>query len=64
MFENRVSLPASIRGLRDGELDAVAAAFDAPPGGVFVHASGFIGGHATRDGVIAYALAAVKEGGK
>ena len=62
VFENRVSLPAAWRGLRDGDLDAAAAATcGAPPGGVFVHASGFIGGHVDREGVLAYARAALAE---
>ena len=64
VFENRVSLPAGWRGLRDGDLDAAAAKdCGAPAGGVFIHASGFIGGHATREGVVAYARAALKEAG-
>jgi uncharacterized UPF0160 family protein len=58
-FTNRVSLPEPLCGLRDGELDAAAAALGAPAGGVFIHTSGFIGGHATREGAKAYAVAAL-----
>lgn len=58
-FTNRVSLPEPLQGLRDGELDARAAPLGAPPGGVFIHASGFIGGHATVEGAKAYAVAAL-----
>lgn len=60
-FGNRLDLPC--KGQRDGELDEAAARLDppAPPGGVFVHVSGFIGGHATREGALCYARAALKE---
>ncbi|KAI9179425.1 hypothetical protein H9P43_004745 [Blastocladiella emersonii ATCC 22665] len=47
-FENRKPLPAAWRGLRDAALDAVTGV----PGGVFIHASGFIGGHKTREGAL------------
>ena len=59
-FGNRVDLPC--KGLRDTELDGAAALLDppAPPGGVFVHVAGFIGGHATREGALCYARAALK----
>ncbi|PHH67957.1 hypothetical protein CDD83_6329 [Cordyceps sp. RAO-2017] len=46
-FASRKPLPEAWRGLRDAELDAVAGV----PGCVFAHASGFIGGNATWDGV-------------
>jgi uncharacterized UPF0160 family protein len=39
-FENRKGLPEAWRGLRDEELSKASGV----PGGVFVHASGFIGG--------------------
>ncbi len=55
-FENRCSLPAAWRGLRGGALDALVGG---PPGAVFVHASGFIGGHATYEGVLDMALKAL-----
>ena len=59
-FGNRVDLPC--KGLRDAELDGAAALLDppAPAGGVFVHVAGFIGGHATREGALCYARAALK----
>ena len=49
-FENRKGLPEPWRGIRDQELDALLG--DAvEDGAVFVHASGFIGGHKTEAGV-------------
>jgi uncharacterized UPF0160 family protein len=54
-FENRRSLPAAWRGLRDAELDDVTG----QPGGIFVHAAGFIGGHKTVEGATAMAIAAL-----
>ena len=39
-FESRKALPEAWRGLRDDELSKVSGV----DGGVFVHASGFIGG--------------------
>ena len=56
-FENRLSLPAAWQGLRDEELSSVSGI----PGGIFVHASGFIGGNKTHDGVKAMASAAVEQ---
>lgn len=51
-FESRKALPEAWRGLRDDELSAVSGI----PGGIFVHASGFIGGSftlfVTRPGVM------------
>ncbi len=55
-FESRKPLPDAWRGLRDAELDAAAAL---EPGGVFVHASGFIGGHRTFDGALQMARKAL-----
>ena len=55
-FESRKALPAPWRGLRDGELDAVTGV----AGGVFVHAAGFIGGHATYEGALALARKALE----
>ncbi|KAJ3375486.1 hypothetical protein GGF31_004605 [Allomyces arbusculus] len=54
-FESRKPLPSKWRGLRDAALDAVTGV----PGGVFIHASGFIGGHKTREGAIKLAEMAV-----
>ncbi|KKK24957.1 UPF0160 domain protein [Aspergillus rambellii] len=58
-FVSRKPLPESWRGVRDADLDGVLAAESGAPkipeGAVFVHASGFIGGHQTREG--AYAMA-------
>ena len=49
-FENRKSLPEPWRGVRDAELDGILG--DAvEDGAIFVHASGFIGGHKTEAGV-------------
>ncbi|KAI8963788.1 metal-dependent protein hydrolase [Daldinia sp. FL1419] len=50
-FESRKALPEPWRGARDEQLDEVSGV----PGGVFVHASGFIGGSKTFDGVKALA---------
>ena len=58
-FTNRLGLLEPWRGLRDDALTA-AAAID---GCKFVHASGFIGGNATRDGALAMALKTI-EGSK
>ncbi|KAI5288679.1 hypothetical protein KEM52_001067 [Ascosphaera acerosa] len=62
-FESRLPLKESWRGVRDEALDGVMAqeAKEAgkdgvPPGAVFVHASGFIGGHKTREGALAMAV--------
>ncbi len=45
------SMPSEWWGLRDDKLSEVAGV----PGAVFCHASGFIGGHATYEGVLAMA---------
>lgn len=62
-FESRKPLPESWRGVRDEDLDSVLAAesekagqASIPPGAIFVHASGFIGGHKTKDGALAMAI--------
>lgn len=57
-FENRKSLPEPWRGVRDAELDALLGE-DVQDGAVFVHASGFIGGHKTEAGVRAMAALAL-----
>ena len=56
-FESRKALPDAWRGLRDEQLDDVAGV----PGGIFVHASGFIGGHRSREGVLGMARRALGE---
>ena len=56
-FENRLSLPAAWQGLRDEELSKESGI----PGGIFVHASGFIGGNKTHEGIRAMANAAVEQ---
>ncbi|KAF8072761.1 C27H6.8 [Scenedesmus sp. PABB004] len=54
-FEQRKGLPAAWRGLRDDALSEASGV----PGGVFVHAGGFIGGNATYDGALEMARRAV-----
>jgi uncharacterized UPF0160 family protein len=54
-FDSRKALPEAWRGLRDEQLSAVTGV----PGGIFVHASGFIGGCATEAGATAMAIAAL-----
>ncbi|RMZ75908.1 hypothetical protein DV738_g5250, partial [Chaetothyriales sp. CBS 135597] len=57
-FQNRKGLPEAWRGLRDADLDKVLG--DAvEDGAVFIHASGFIGGHKTESGVRAMAALAL-----
>ncbi|KAM6294442.1 LOW QUALITY PROTEIN: MYG1 exonuclease [Aegotheles albertisi] len=61
-FESRLPLPEPWRGLRDEALSLLTGI----PGCVFVHASGFIGGHRTREGALEMArraLAQRHEGG-
>ncbi|KAK9475138.1 metal-dependent protein hydrolase [Dipodascopsis tothii] len=55
-FVSRRALPEPWRGLRDDALSAVVGA-----GAVFVHASGFIGGHSTRDGALHMANMALSD---
>ena len=52
-FTNRLGLLEAWRGLRDDKLEAASGL----AGAKFVHATGFIGGHATRDGALAMARA-------
>ncbi|KAI9801317.1 MAG: hypothetical protein M1833_002887 [Piccolia ochrophora] len=54
-FESRKPLPEAWRGVRDDKLDEVTGV----EGGVFVHASGFIGGNRTRDGAARMAAKAL-----
>ncbi|KAL3476221.1 metal-dependent protein hydrolase [Aspergillus californicus] len=63
-FISRRPLPEQWRGVRDADLDGVIAGETAEPkipaGAVFVHASGFIGGHKTREGAYAMAIRALQ----
>ena len=54
-FENRLSLPASWRGVRDDDLASISGI----EGARFCHAAGFIGGANTYEGVLAMAKAAL-----
>jgi uncharacterized UPF0160 family protein len=58
-FESRKALPEPWRGLRDAELDKILGD-DVEDGAVFVHASGFIGGHKTEAGAKVMATKALK----
>lgn len=62
-FESRKPLPETWRGVRDSDLDSVLAAEaesksmdKLPEGAIFAHASGFIGGHKTKEGALAMAI--------
>lgn len=55
-FQNRKDLPDAWKGVRDEELSKVSGV----PGGVFVHAAGFIGGNKTFDGALAMAQKALE----
>ncbi|KAL7535791.1 hypothetical protein ACHAXR_006730 [Thalassiosira sp. AJA248-18] len=57
-FENRLSLPAEWRGVRDEDLSDVAGI----AGCTFCHASGFIGGNKSYEGVLEMARVALKVG--
>lgn len=54
-FSTRRPLPESWRGLRGVALSDLVGT----EGCIFVHAGGFIGGHESREGVIAMALKAI-----
>ena len=54
-FTNRKSLPEPWRGVRDQALSDLSGI----PGCIFVHAGGFIGGNATRDGALEMARQAL-----
>lgn len=56
-FTNRKGLPEVWRGLRDEELSKTSGI----DGGVFVHASGFIGGNASYDGAFEMAKQSVEK---
>lgn len=58
-FENRKPLPEAWRGNRDDDLDRLIGD-GVEDGAVFVHASGFVGGHRTEAGVRAMAVTAVE----
>lgn len=67
-FESRKPLPEAWRGVRDQDLDGVMASeaeragqSKLPEGAVFVHASGFIGGHKTREGAMAMAVRSLEQ---
>ncbi|CAG9464474.1 unnamed protein product [Pedinophyceae sp. YPF-701] len=55
-FDGRKMLPEPWRGLRDDKLDEVSGI----KGCVFVHAAGFIGGHATYEGALEMAVRALE----
>lgn len=55
-FESRKPLPEAWRGFRDEKLDEISGI----PGGVFVHAAGFIGGNKSFDGAKAMAAKALE----
>lgn len=54
-FVSRKPLPEAWRGFRDEELDGITGV----PGGVFVHAAGFIGGNKTFEGAKEMAVKAL-----
>ncbi|KAI1841168.1 hypothetical protein JX265_000507 [Neoarthrinium moseri] len=54
-FQSRKPLPEPWRGARDEQLDGITGI----PGGVFIHASGFIGGNKTFEGAKAMAVKAL-----
>jgi len=54
-FESRKALPEAWRGLRDDELSRVSGI----EGGIFIHASGFIGGNKTKEGALKMAQTAL-----
>ncbi|KAF5374755.1 hypothetical protein D9758_000271 [Tetrapyrgos nigripes] len=54
-FDSRKALPEAWRGLRDDILSEASGV----PGGVFVHASGFIGGNKTKEGALQLAKLAL-----
>jgi len=55
-FASRKALPEAWRGVRDDELSKISDI----PGGIFVHASGFIGGNETKGGALAMAKKALE----
>eukprot|EP00927_Polykrikos_kofoidii_P079138 TRINITY_DN75932_c0_g1_i1.p1 TRINITY_DN75932_c0_g1~~TRINITY_DN75932_c0_g1_i1.p1 ORF type:complete len:456 (+),score=74.08 TRINITY_DN75932_c0_g1_i1:80-1447(+) len=57
LFTSRLPLPETWRGLRDEALEAASGIL----GCCFVHATGFIGGHKTYEGVLAMATKALED---
>uniref|UniRef100_A0A1E1X978 Putative secreted protein n=1 Tax=Amblyomma aureolatum TaxID=187763 RepID=A0A1E1X978_9ACAR len=55
-FECRIHLPEKWRGLRDEELSKATGIDDC----IFIHSSGFIGGHKTKEGVVEIAMRTLK----
>jgi uncharacterized UPF0160 family protein len=55
-FASRKALPEPWRGVRDEDLSKLTGV----PGGIFVHASGFIGGNQTKEGALQMALIATQ----
>jgi len=55
-FDNRLSIKAEWRGIRDEELSKLSGI----PGCIFVHAGGFIGGNETKEGVLQMARESLK----
>jgi uncharacterized UPF0160 family protein len=64
-FESRLALPLEWRGQRDQELDTLlkSTGCKVKEGAVFVHKSGFIGGHQKQEGALSMALEAMKIAG-
>jgi len=56
-FENRLSLPAAWRGLRDKELEQESGV----EGATFIHAGGFIGGASSREAILKMLDLALKQ---
>jgi uncharacterized UPF0160 family protein len=54
-FTSRKTLPTVWHGLRD----AVLSEKSGIPGCIFIHANGFIGGHADREGALALSVQAL-----
>ena len=59
-FVSKLPLPKEWLGLRDAELDAVTGE-EVEDGAIFVHRSGFIGGHKTQSGALAMARASLNQ---
>uniref|UniRef100_A0A915B2C2 Regulator of microtubule dynamics protein 1 n=1 Tax=Parascaris univalens TaxID=6257 RepID=A0A915B2C2_PARUN len=59
-FENRLPLPETWRGYRNGELSKLTGI----PNCVFTHMTGFIGGNRTRDGAVEMARRSLQIAGK
>jgi uncharacterized UPF0160 family protein len=51
-FDSRKKLPTPWRGVRDAALSELVGV----EGAIFVHASGFIGGHQTKEGALSMAI--------